>query len=101
MLLIKLRLLTTAKISKNTTFTIVEQHLHSQKNIKLFQQTFTFDRCFWSMDPSNEKFDSQEDVYDEVGTDLLDNSFQGYNACIFAYGQTGGDFCFNICMVLL
>ena len=44
------------------------------------------------MDPSNEKFDSQEDVYDEVGTDLLDNSFQGYNACIFAYGQTGGDF---------
>lgn len=24
-----------------------------------------------------------------MGRDILDNAFQGYNACIFAYGQTG------------
>lgn len=28
-------------------------------------------------------------VFDCVGRDILDNAFQGYNACIFAYGQTG------------
>lgn len=28
-------------------------------------------------------------VFDSVGRDILDNAFQGYNACIFAYGQTG------------
>lgn len=28
-------------------------------------------------------------VFDALGRDILDNAFQGYNACIFAYGQTG------------
>jgi len=34
-------------------------------------------------------FASQEIVFDALGRDILDNAFQGYNACIFAYGQTG------------
>ncbi len=28
-------------------------------------------------------------VFHSLGTGVLDNIFQGYNACIFAYGQTG------------
>jgi hypothetical protein len=28
-------------------------------------------------------------VFDSVGQEILENAFQGYNACIFAYGQTG------------
>jgi len=32
---------------------------------------------------------SQEDIYNEVGPIILDNVYQGYNACLFAYGQTG------------
>lgn len=28
-------------------------------------------------------------VFEALGTDILDNAFEGYNACIFAYGQTG------------
>ena len=31
-------------------------------------------------------------VYDKLGLDILDNSMNGYNACIFAYGQTGNLF---------
>ena len=31
----------------------------------------------------------QEYVYNCLGKGLLDNAFNGYNACIFAYGQTG------------
>lgn len=36
-----------------------------------------------------ENFASQDIVFDALGRDILDNAFQGYNACIFAYGQTG------------
>ena len=32
---------------------------------------------------------TQEYVFDTVGRDILDNAFQGYNACMLAYGQTG------------
>jgi kinesin family protein 13 len=52
-------------------------------------KTFAFDHCFYSLDPTTEKFASQEIVFDCLGRDILDNAFQGYNACIFAYGQTG------------
>lgn len=42
------------------------------------------------MDASQEsKFHNQETVFENLGLDLLNNVFSGYNACIFAYGQTG------------
>ncbi|XP_026836924.1 kinesin-like protein KIF13B isoform X5 [Drosophila erecta] len=52
-------------------------------------KTFAFDHCFYSLNPEDENFASQETVFDCVGRGILDNAFQGYNACIFAYGQTG------------
>ncbi|XP_044181974.1 LOW QUALITY PROTEIN: kinesin-like protein KIF13B [Acropora millepora] len=52
-------------------------------------KTFAFDHCFWSMDENNSKYASQEKVYKYLGSDVLENAFEGYNACIFAYGQTG------------
>ncbi|KAJ8021167.1 Kinesin-like protein KIF13A [Holothuria leucospilota] len=52
-------------------------------------KTFAFDHCFYSMDANSKKFAGQQDVFNCLGTDILDNSFEGYNACIFAYGQTG------------
>ncbi|XP_039255213.2 kinesin-like protein KIF13A isoform X1 [Styela clava] len=57
---------------------------------KKHTKTFAFDHCFWSMDPSQEnKFATQESVFEKLGFDVLTNVFTGYNACIFAYGQTG------------
>lgn len=40
---------------------------------------------------NNEHFivPGQEKVYKCLGTDVLTNAFNGYNACLFAYGQTG------------
>ena len=32
---------------------------------------------------------AQEVVFDALGKGVLKSSFDGYNACIFAYGQTG------------
>ncbi|XP_024867905.1 kinesin-like protein KIF13A isoform X1 [Temnothorax curvispinosus] len=52
-------------------------------------KTFAFDHCFYSLDPGVDNFASQDIVFDALGRDILDNAFQGYNACIFAYGQTG------------
>ncbi|KRY88539.1 Kinesin-like protein KIF13A [Trichinella pseudospiralis] len=51
--------------------------------------TFTYDNCFWSFRNTDKEYKSQEDVFHDVGHDLLDDVFLGYNACIFAYGQTG------------
>lgn len=50
---------------------------------------FTFDYSFWSMDSSDDHFTSQEQVFNDLGTDVVDCAYQGYNFCLFAYGQTG------------
>ncbi|KAK7079602.1 Kinesin-like protein kif1b, partial [Halocaridina rubra] len=34
-------------------------------------------------------FASQSDVFTDIGEEMLEHAFQGYNVCIFAYGQTG------------
>ncbi|XP_046733692.1 kinesin-like protein KIF13A isoform X1 [Silurus meridionalis] len=53
-------------------------------------KVFAFDHCFWSIDESNiPKYAGQEVVFRCLGEGILENAFQGYNACIFAYGQTG------------
>nr|XP_019588675.1 PREDICTED: kinesin-like protein KIF13B isoform X2 [Rhinolophus sinicus] len=42
------------------------------------------------MDESvKEKYAGQDDVFKCLGENILQNAFDGYNACIFAYGQTG------------
>ncbi|XP_071810654.1 kinesin-like protein KIF13A isoform X3 [Apostichopus japonicus] len=61
----------------------------SKSSDRKTSKTFAFDHCFLSMDANSKKFSGQEDVFNCLGTDILDNSFEGYNACIFAYGQTG------------
>mmetsp|Transcript_16675 Transcript_16675/g.49035 ORF Transcript_16675/g.49035 Transcript_16675/m.49035 type:complete len:1171 (+) Transcript_16675:59-3571(+) len=50
---------------------------------------FSFDHSLWSHTADDAHFVSQEQVYEALGRDVLENSLEGYNACIFAYGQTG------------
>ncbi|XP_055716904.1 kinesin-like protein Klp98A isoform X2 [Phlebotomus papatasi] len=50
---------------------------------------FTFDYSYWSFDHKDEHYVSQEEVYEDLGTDVINCAFQGYNCCVFAYGQTG------------
>ncbi|XP_067412262.1 kinesin-like protein KIF13B [Emydura macquarii macquarii] len=53
-------------------------------------KVFAYDHCFWSMDESvKEKYAGQDVVFKCLGENILQNAFEGYNACIFAYGQTG------------
>lgn len=52
-------------------------------------KTFAYDRSYWSFDKSDLNYAGQSNLFDDLGKPLLDNAFQGYNNCIFAYGQTG------------
>uniref|UniRef100_UPI00358E141F kinesin-like protein KIF13A n=1 Tax=Myxine glutinosa TaxID=7769 RepID=UPI00358E141F len=60
------------------------------QSLKKHPKTFAFDYCFWSIhETQKEKYSGQQQVFECMGKDILENAFQGYNACIFAYGQTG------------
>ena len=48
---------------------------------------FHYDHCFWSFDRSQGDFADQRTVYVSLARPLLDRSFEGYNTCLFAYGQ--------------
>ncbi|TDG49305.1 hypothetical protein AWZ03_004173 [Drosophila navojoa] len=50
---------------------------------------FNFDYSYWSHDPRDSDFSTQAMVYKDIGEEMLQHSFDGYNVCIFAYGQTG------------
>lgn len=50
---------------------------------------FNYDYSYWSHDPRDADFSTQAMVYADIGEEMLQHSFDGYNVCIFAYGQTG------------
>ncbi|XP_013871220.1 kinesin-like protein KIF1C isoform X3 [Austrofundulus limnaeus] len=53
-------------------------------------KTFSFDYSYWShTTPEDSCFASQNRVYNDIGKEMLEHAFEGYNVCIFAYGQTG------------
>ncbi|XP_074515927.1 uncharacterized protein stard9 isoform X2 [Sebastes fasciatus] len=79
----------------------VEDKLVSIKNVKLDGRTdgagdsreklleFCFDYCYWSVDPAEPHYASQEEVFQDLGVSVLSGASEGYNVCLFAYGQTG------------
>ncbi|CAH1639058.1 unnamed protein product [Spodoptera littoralis] len=52
-------------------------------------KSFNFDFSYWSHNPNDPEFSSQVMVYKDIGEEMLQHAFDGYNICIFAYGQTG------------
>jgi len=61
------------------------------------ERPFTFDYSFWSHDnfktnddgvfeKTSDKYADQQTVYDCLGKQVLDNAWEGYNCCLFAYG---------------
>lgn len=72
-------------------------------------RSYTVDHCFWSHDgyrttpdgvllPANSAspYADQTLVYNALGKDLLENAINGYNCCLFAYGQTGAGKSYSI-----
>ncbi|XP_074492656.1 kinesin-like protein KIF1A isoform X20 [Sebastes fasciatus] len=53
-------------------------------------KSFNFDYSYWShTSPEDINYASQMQVYKDIGVEMLQHAFEGYNVCIFAYGQTG------------
>ncbi|XP_072330894.1 kinesin-like protein KIF1A isoform X16 [Scyliorhinus torazame] len=72
------------QMSGNTT-TIV-----NPKQPKEAPKSFNFDYSYWShTTPADINYASQQQVYQDIGEEMLEHAFEGYNVCIFAYGQTG------------
>jgi len=62
----------------STVVTSVEPH-----------KTFTYDFSYWSFNPTDAHFTSQETVMADIGSVVLRNALDGFNGSLFAYGQTG------------
>ncbi|KAH9492152.1 hypothetical protein Btru_048743, partial [Bulinus truncatus] len=52
---------------------------------------FTFDFCYDGASEISQTcaVPCQEQIYQDMGTEILQDAIEGYNACMFAYGQTG------------
>ncbi|KAM6152182.1 kinesin-like protein KIF1A isoform 7-T7 [Erethizon dorsatum] len=60
------------------------------KQPKETPKSFSFDYSYWShTSPEDINYASQKQVYHDIGEEMLQHAFEGYNVCIFAYGQTG------------
>ena len=47
------------------------------------------DKSYWSAGPRDEPgYASQQTMYEDMGVELLDHSFEGFNTCIFACKHT-------------
>ncbi|CAJ0947309.1 unnamed protein product [Ranitomeya imitator] len=64
--------------------------ISNPKQPKDAAKSFTFDYSYWSHTTEEDpNFASQRKVYKDIGEEMLLHAFEGYNVCIFAYGQTG------------
>eukprot|EP00163_Fabomonas_tropica_P030977 TRINITY_DN720_c0_g1_i9.p1 TRINITY_DN720_c0_g1~~TRINITY_DN720_c0_g1_i9.p1 ORF type:complete len:1000 (+),score=355.26 TRINITY_DN720_c0_g1_i9:680-3679(+) len=62
-------------------------------------KTFSFDFSYWSHDGFDDidgvltantpKYATQRTVFDDLGVNVLNNAYKGFNCSLFAYGQTG------------
>ncbi|KDO30775.1 hypothetical protein SPRG_04676 [Saprolegnia parasitica CBS 223.65] len=62
----------------------------------LWKQSFTYDKSYWSYDPSDVTYASQARLYEELGTHVLRDAWRGFNCSLFAYGQTGAGKSFSM-----
>lgn len=54
------------------------------------EKIYTFDYSYNSFVPDEHPdHASQETVWQDLGMDVLDNAWKGFNVSLFAYGQTG------------
>ena len=62
-------------------------------------RSFAFDYSFWSHDgfhdedglsvPDGDKYSDQKKVYELLGNSVIENAWNGFHCCLFAFGQTG------------
>jgi hypothetical protein len=92
------------------TTLVVDQRVPNSTEKQMSRDlTFTFDKVFWSLPhhqrallhpadcgvgvPSTSSkespFSGQEQIFEDVAKPMVDLALQGFNSCVFAFGQTG------------
>uniref|UniRef100_UPI003AADD251 uncharacterized protein kif16bb n=1 Tax=Centroberyx gerrardi TaxID=166262 RepID=UPI003AADD251 len=74
---------------KGNTTSIINIKLSPSVTLKDRRKTFSYDFSYDSADRRSPSFASQEKIFQDLGSDVLKAAFEGFNACVFAYGQTG------------
>lgn len=77
------------KETQNNNKDPIATTIHDTKEVDSKPKSFTFDHSYWSHRKEDYNYASQEQVYNDIGAEMLQHAIQGYNVCIFAYGQTG------------
>lgn len=74
---------------EGTEVHVVEEALDSERRMELHRASFAFDVAMDSTDPSKPEYISQEKCYEIMGGRMVQHMLQGFNTCLFCYGQTG------------
>jgi kinesin family protein 1 len=73
------------RMQGNQTFLDPPEPTDSKRATERKAMTFSFDKSYWSAGPRDEpQYCSQQTLYDDLGKELLDHGFAGFNACILA-----------------
>lgn len=93
---IRVRPLTTKELISPTVSNVVQMDGNevvvfagnSADNSAGLHHRYQYDHVFWSCNSEHRDYCGQEEVFRELARPLLDRAFEGYNTCLFAYGQT-------------
>lgn len=76
------------RMHANQTFLDPPDHASQQDSKRATERktmSFSFDKSYWSAGPRDDPlYCSQQTLYDDLGKELLDHGFAGFNACILA-----------------
>ena len=75
--------------TKHTQIWITVNHIVSCASDLQGIERFTWLITDLCPQPKDVNYASQMQVYKDIGEEMLLHAFEGYNVCIFAYGQTG------------
>lgn len=76
------------RMEGNQTFLDPPEEPSQQKSARATERKtmpFSFDKSYWSAgDRDDPKYCSQQTLFEDLGKELLDHAFNGFNACILA-----------------
>ena len=76
------------RMEGNQTFLDPPEEVAQQKSARATERktmSFSFDKSYWSAgDRDDPKYCSQQTLFEDLGRELLDHAFNGFNACILA-----------------
>jgi len=73
----------------NNDVNVIQSALDPKDVKEKEDKQWRFDHSMDSSDPDSPNFVSNALCYDKIGKSIIEHALEGYNACLFCYGQTG------------